>query len=245
MPTLHTVIPCFNENITLERSVRRLVDVPWGAGWRLRVVIVDDHSSDGSTGLARGLADEMDLIEMVTLPENLGKGGAVRVGIGLALESAAEDDLVVIQDADLEYDPSDLPGMVARFDEGTVDAVIGDRFRAGRKPSGLGRTHMSVNRGLTWLSNRCTGLGIEDMECCYKMLSAPMARRILGELSETRFGIEPQIVAALSRHRARVENHRINYDARRFEDGKKIGIRDGIRAIYVILREAFRRRTAA
>ena len=245
MPTLHTVIPCFNENITLERSVRRLVDVPWGTDWRLRVLIVDDHSSDGSTRLAMKLHDEMDLIETVALPENLGKGGAVRVGIGLVLESAAEEDLLVIQDADLEYDPGDLPDMVARFDGGRVDAVIGDRFHAGSKPSGLGRIHKSVNRGLTWLSNRFTGLKLEDMECCYKMLSTPMARKVRGELSETRFGIEPQIAAALSRHGARVENHRINYDARRFEDGKKIGIRDGIRAIYVIIREAFKRRAAA
>ena len=191
------------------------------------------------------LEDEMDLIETVTLPENLGKGGAVRVGIELALETAGENDLLVIQDADLEYDPNDLPKMVSRFADEEVDAVIGDRFHAGRRPSGLGRTHMSVNRGLTWLSNRFTGLKLEDMECCYKMLSVHMARKILGELSETRFGIEPQIAAALSRHGARVGNHRINYDARRFEDGKKIGARDGIRAIFVILREAFRRRTAS
>lgn len=245
MPTLHTVIPCFNENTTLERSVRRLVEVRWGPGWRLKVVIVDDHSSDGSTGLARRLEDEIDLVETVILPQNLGKGGAVRVGIELALEATEDDDLLVIQDADLEYDPEDLPKMVARFDDGNVDAVIGDRFHAGGRPSGLGRTHMIVNRGLTWLSNRFTGLKLEDMECCYKMLSAPMARKILDELSETRFGIEPQIAAALSRHGARVENHRINYDARRFREGKKIGTRDGIRAILVILREAFGRGTAA
>ena len=188
------------------------------------------------------LAEEVPSLEVVSLTRNMGKGAALQAGIRLVLDKAEDEDLLVIQDADLEYDPNDLPDLVAHFEDRALDAVVGDRFESGRRCSDLGRTHQLVNLFLTWLSNRFTGLGLKDMECCYKMMRIPMTRKVLEDLSEMRFGVEPQIAASLARNNARIRNHVIHYDARRFDEGKKIGVMDGIRAIFVIFRESFRKR---
>ena len=215
----------------------------WSDEWQARLIIVDDHSSDESVEIAHSVATELQNIEVISQDRNQGKGAAVRAGMQLATSIGTEYDLVVIQDADLEYDPNDLLSMIQLFrEDGATDAVVGDRFESGKRASQLGRMHKLVNRTLTFLSNLFTGLKIEDMECCYKMMRLNIAKSILPELSENRFGIEPQIVAALSRHDAVTRNHVIGYKPRTFEQGKKIGTKDGLRALLVILKESIRRR---
>ena len=240
--TLHAIIPCFNEGNTLGRCVRRLFEIEWPAGWAAEVIIIDDHSTDDSIEVARKLAHEYESIELITQPRNSGKGAAVRRGMESAISRGQPMDLVVIQDADLEYDPADLPGMIHRFEtEPETIAVFGDRFDSGRRSSAMGRLHKLVNRSLTWMSNRFTRLDLQDMECCYKMIRLDLVEQILAELTENRFGIEPQITAAVSRHGVDPTNHVVNYTPRGFQDGKKIRIKDGFRALYVIIKEACRR----
>ena len=242
MPVLHVVIPCFNEKRTLEQCVRRICAVRWTDDWQARLIIVDDCSSDDSVDIAQQLASEFQDIQVLTQNRNQGKGAAVNAGMALATSNGSDGDLLVIQDADLEYNPNDLPGMIRLFiDDDSLDALVGDRFEAGNKESKLGGMHKRVNRTLTFLSNLFTGLRLEDMECCYKMMRLEVVRSILPELSEGRFGIEPQIVAALSRHKAMTRNHVVEYNPRTFQQGKKIGVKDGFRALLVIVRESIKR----
>ena len=242
MPTLHVVIPCFNEKRTLEPCIRRICSVQWNAGWDVQLIVVDDNSSDESVNVARALAEEFQNIEVVTHSQNQGKGSSVREGMSLATSRGSGEDLLVIQDADLEYDPNDLPGMVDLFlADKSTGAAVGDRFDRGRRQSQLGRKHKVINRSLTRLSNLFTGLKLHDMECCYKMMRLEVARLILPELTEDRFGIEPQIAAVLSRKHVVTKNHLVRYNPRTIQQGKKIGLRDGFRAVYVILKEAVAR----
>ena len=239
MPTLHVVIPCFNEQETLEQCVRNLFKVKWPSGWRIRVVVVDDDSADDSVAITRELVGEFEDLDLIEQPRNQGKGAAIRRGMAEALSVRGTSDCLVIQDADLEYDPEDLPGMILLLaSNDDADAVFGDRFDSGTKSSPMGGLHKSVNRFLTWLSNRLTGLELQDMECCYKMFRASCIEQILEELTEDRFGIEPQVTAVLARHGIRPLNHRVSYNPRNFEEGKKIGTKDGFRAVYVMIREA-------
>lgn len=243
MPTIHLVIPCFNEQRTLEECVRRICAVDWDSGWNSRLIIIDDHSGDDSVTIARGLAEEFGNIELIQQERNRGKGMAVRVGMLRGVTIGNDEDLIVIHDADLEYDPQDLVGMMHRFlEDDALGAVIGDRFDSGRRTSPLGGMHRFVNRALTRLSNLFTGLGLQDMECCYKMFRRDPLMRMLPDLSEDRFGIEPQIAAALARHRIATANQVVRYDPRTIQQGKKIGLRDGLRALLVIVRERFRKR---
>ena len=240
MPALHVVIPCYNEEQTLQGCAERVLNVRLPRGWDLQVTIVDDHSLDRTGGIAEAVHRSDDRVQLVTHARNRGKGAAVRSGFERVLEKAAEDDLCVVQDADLEYDPNDLAPMIDSLLATSSDAVYGDRFDRGRRPSPLGHAHTFVNRTLTVLSNLMTGLSVADMECCYKLIRIPMLRRIIHELDEERFGIEPQVTAALARAEARIRNHHVSYAPRRFDDGKKIGARDGLRAILVIARERLR-----
>jgi len=242
MPTLHVVIPHYEEPATVEACLGRVAAAPLPEGWAMWLHLVDDGSSAGSVTAAertigRLVEGGIDA-ELVRHPVNRGKGAAVRTGFARAVETADEGDLVVIQDADLEYDPSDYAALMRPLVAGEADAVLGTRWGPHRRVSGLvARVHRFGNRVLTELSNLATGERVTDMECCYKLFTVPALRAILPRLTEERFGIEPQIVAGLAREGSRIVEVPVSYDPRGFESGKKIGVKDLLRALWVIGRE--------
>ena len=179
-------------------------------------------------------------------PVNRGKGAALRTGFDWVLARGAEDDLVVIQDADLEYDPRDFAALIAAAERcdaarGSV-AIYGNRWSdCGAPPRSLWhRIHRLGNATLTGASNLATGFALRDMECCYKMMAVTLLRRIRPMLTEDRFGVEPQLTAALARIGARIDEVPVRYDARAYRQGKKIGARDALRTMWVIVRERLR-----
>ena len=237
MPRIHVIIPCFNEAPTLLPCIERIIAVDWPDSWEANVIIINDDSNDSTGDIAENISRQHESISLLVHESNRGKGAAVRTGFASALQIAREDDLVVIQDADLEYHPSDLIEAIQRFNGDSIDALVGDRFELWTKPSKMGTFHMLVNHLLTLASNRMTGLSLADMECCYKLIRIPMLRTMLPQLTEPRFGIEPQIAAALARNGAIVTEGPVSYAPRGVEEGKKIGVRDAIEAIRVIRRE--------
>lgn len=243
MPTLHVVIPVYNEHNTLEPCVRRVLAVPLPQSWSKRIWLVDDHSDKEHFASVQKVFDDLFAENLpVSLDRheiNKGKGAALQTGFDRILAaSPADDDLVVIQDADLEYDPGDFPALMQPLLEGKADAVVGSRWGTHTKLVGLKRKiHAWGNGTLTFLSNLMTGYRVSDMECCYKIFSISLLRRLRPMLTEQRFGIEPQMIASLSRLKARVTQVPVSYDPRGLDGGKKIGWKDGVRAIWVISRE--------
>jgi glycosyltransferase involved in cell wall biosynthesis len=247
VPTLHVVIPYYNEGPTFEPCARRVVAAPLPDGWTRALVVVDDHSHDRDRrtldAVATKLAAQGHEIEMRRHESNRGKGAAIQTAFDAVLATEpGDDDLVVIQDADLEYDPDDFGRLMAPLLAGAADAVIGSRWGGHRSVRGV-RSHLHAwgNGALTQLSNMMTGLDLNDMECCYKLLTVGLLRRLRPWLSEQRYGVEPQIVAVLARLGARVTQVAVSYDPRSAAEGKKIGWIDGVRAVYVIAKERVRR----
>lgn len=248
---LAVVVPVFNEVGLIQRSVERLLASPVpvhprGVAIERTLILVDDGSTDGSAEIVRQLGEghgEGRGVRAVFLPGNRGKGAAVRRGLEIAREIGA--DLVVVHDADLEYDPADHAALLAPILDGRADAVIGSRF-LGQTHRVLYFWHSVVNRGLTLLSNVLTNLNLTDMECCLKAFSAPVVERL--SLREDRFGFEPEVVASLARMRLpdpqapsgeralRVFEVGVSYAGRTYDEGKKIRWTDGVEAIVVILR---------
>jgi glycosyltransferase involved in cell wall biosynthesis len=249
--------------------LRRVVDAPLPRGWRLSVVVVDDASGASSantladarallesscTGNARGAPPAggdlarplLVACEVLQHERNRGKGAALRTGFDWVLQHGIDADLVVIQDADLEYDPRDFAPLIAaaeRCDAPRGDvAVYGNRWSAdaGLPRSLWHRIHRLGNATLTGASNLATGYALADMECCYKLMPVTVLRRIRHMLTEDRFGVEPQLTAALARIGARIDEIAVRYDARAYRQGKKIGVRDALRTMWVIVRERFR-----
>lgn len=240
---LHVVIPFYNEPATLEECVRRVRAALLPAGWSKRIVIVDDASASAGRSAAAAIDRSSPDVVLHRHGRNRGKGAAVRTGFAAVLESAADDDLVIIQDADLEYDPSDFARLMGPVIEGRADATIGSRWGVHRASAGFKRrVHELGNRVLTAMSNVMTGYDLADMECCYKLMPVALLRRVAPRLTEDRFGIEPQLVAALASLGARVEQVPVSYDPRGLAAGKKIRWTDGVRAVYVIARERVRPR---
>jgi hypothetical protein len=163
-------------------------------------------------------------------------------GCSAVLTRATDSDAMLVQDADLEYDPADFRALLAALSSPSIGAVFGNRWGTGSKRTGYRHMHALANRTLTWISNQATGLGVHDMECCYKLLRIPALRTVLPWLSEERFGIEPQIAAALARAHIRVAEVPVQYSPRTFAEGKKIRWTDGVRALWVIVRERLRTR---
>ncbi|MBM4112204.1 MAG: glycosyltransferase family 2 protein [Phycisphaerae bacterium] len=246
VPVLFCVIPVYNEPSTLEPCVERVLAAPLPPAWSLAVILVDD-ASDAETRAAserivRAQSGHPGRVELLGHIINRGKGAALRTGFRRVLERCAdESDAVIIQDADLEYDPRDFASLLDALPGGGRAAVYGNRWGMPGPAALKRRLHRSGNRALTWLSNLLTGYRIADMECCYKLIPVPLLRRVLPQLSENRFGIEPQLTAVLSREGAEVTEVPVRYDPRGFAAGKKIGARDGVRAIWVIVRERLRR----
>ena len=245
MPVLHLVIPFLDEEATLEEVVSKVERVAWPSGWSARMVLVDDGSAETARSVSTSLQEDRDNVELLAHASNRGKGAAVRTGFKHTLDVAADDDLVGIQDADLEYDPADLVRFVQTFDRmSATDAVVGNRWLE-VQPNVVRRAHRFANGLLTLTSNLFTGLRIHDMECCYKVMRVPMLRRVLPDLDEDHFGVEPQLAAALARHDASVAEVGVSYDPRSFAEGKKIGLRDGLEALSAMFREWRRSRSAA
>lgn len=241
MPTLFVVMPVYNEPATLATSVGRARAASLPTGWSTRVVLVDDGSDPATLEVVRALGAE-GAADALFHPVNRGKGAAIRTGFARALELARDDDAILVQDADLEYDAADFAPMLAPVAAGEADLVVGNRWHF--PPTGLKRRlHRVLNGLLTAASNLMTGLRVHDMECCLKLFSVPAMRRVIGDLDEERFGIEPQIIAAAARRSLRVREVPVGYDPRGFADGKKIRMKDGLRVFVVLWRE--RRRSLA
>ena len=223
---LSVVIPCYNEVNTLEN----VIDTVRDCGLRTEIIVVDDASTDGSRKLLKGkLRDKVDIVRFHK--RNMGKGAALRHGF-----AAATGDLVIVQDADLEYDPKDFAELVEPFISGAADAdvVYGSRYLRSSNFRVDGFYHELGNKMLTLLSNIFSDLSLTDMETCYKMFKREVIQSI--KLRENRFGFEPEVTAKLAKKKCRIYEIPISYHARTFEQGKKIGLKDAFRAFYCIVR---------
>ena len=238
MPTIHLVIPFLDETSTLRTIVDRVFEVTWPEGWDVSVILVDDGSHEEAQIESRRIGDSRASVTLVRHEHNRGKGAALRTAFAIALDTAVDADLVGIQDADLEYAPDDLRRFIEVFEaEGDdVDAIFGNRW-ANEVKTPISWIHRLGNRTLTELSNLATGLRLTDMECCFKVFRTPLLRKMLPELSESRFAIEPQLAAAVARHHGSIAEVDITYAPRSFAEGKKIGLGDLISAVTTIVRE--------
>lgn len=220
---LSVVIPVYNEQATLRELYEsvRAVDI------EKEIIFVDDGSTDGSREILQGLADESTRI--VLHERNLGKGAALRSGL-----QHATGDIVIIQDADLEYDPAQYPKLIKPILEGKADVVYGSRFITGDYRRVLFFWHMVGNKLLTLLSNLFTNLNLSDMETCYKVFRRDVLQRIT--IEEDRFGFEPEITAKVAKLKLRIYEMGISYSGRTYSEGKKIGWKDGISAVRCIIK---------
>ncbi|HYW05613.1 MAG TPA: glycosyltransferase family 2 protein [Longimicrobium sp.] len=223
-PLVSVVVPVFNEAATLRAAIRRLRSVPL----RMEAICVDDGSTDGSAAVLDELRREGWVDVVVTHPRNRGKGAAVRSGI-----ARSRGDVVVIQDADMEYDPWELPRLLEPIADGRADAVFGSRFLGGPHRV-MYFWHRMGNGALTLLSNVFTDLNLTDMETCYKAARGDLMRSL--PLRSRRFGIEPELTARLAQAGARIYEVPISYSGRTYAEGKKITWRDGVAAVWHVVR---------
>ena len=225
---ISVIIPCYNERQTIEKIVQAVRASPVE---RIEIIVVDDASTDGTLAVLKekvaGIADKI-----IYHPVNQGKGAALRSGF-----AAATGEIILIQDADLEYNPEEYPLLLEPILSGKADAVIGSRFMGGRPHRVVYFWHMVGNKFLTLLSNMCTNLNLTDMETGYKAFKASVLKTI--QIREDRFGFEPEIIAKLAKARCRIYEVGISYDGRTYEEGKKITWKDGVHAIYAIIKYNF------
>ena len=223
---LSVVVPCFNEEKTLEQCLLNVLEIQ-DESLLLEIIIVDDCSTDNSLKIAEALAEKYPEIVVLGHEQNRGKGAALQTGF-----QQATGHIVAIQDADLEYDPADLRRMVVPIEDNKADVVLGSRFASGGAHRVLYFWHYLGNKFLTLLSNMFSDLNLTDMECCYKVFRREIIQKI--DIQESRFGVEPELVAKVAQMRVRIYEMGVSYSGRTYEEGKKIGYRDGFRALYCI-----------
>jgi glycosyltransferase involved in cell wall biosynthesis len=227
--TLSVLMPVYNERDTVETIVRQVQAAPV-TPLRIELIAVDDHSTDGTREVLQRLHGEGRIQKLHLQPQNQGKGAAIRQALGMST-----GDIVVVQDADLEYDPADWPVLLAPILDGKADACFGSRFLGGPHRV-LFFWHSVGNKLLTTFSNMLTNLNLTDMETCYKAMRGDLARRIQPQLKSDRFGFEPEITARLAKAHARIFEVPISYSGRTYAEGKKINWRDGVAAFWHILK---------
>ena len=226
---LSVVIPVYNERATLRQLVERVLAVPL----ELEVLCVDDGSRDGSREILAELQSQCPQIQVFLQPQNMGKGAALRRGI-----REATGEFVVIQDADMEYDHQDYPLLLGPLIQGKADVVYGSRFLGAAPHRVLYFWHSVGNRLLTLLSNCLTNINLTDMETCYKVFRREVIQAI--PIEEDRFGFEPEITVKVAKRRLRIYEVGISYWGRTYEEGKKIGWKDGVRAVWCLLKYSFK-----
>jgi glycosyltransferase involved in cell wall biosynthesis len=222
---LSVIIPVYNERATLRQVVERVLEVPL----EIEVLCVDDGSRDGSREILAELQAQYGQVQVFLQARNMGKGAALRRGI-----QEATGEFVVVQDADLEYDPGDYPRLLDPLIQGKADVVYGSRFLGSAPHRVLYFWHSVGNRLLTLLSNCLTNINLSDMETCYKVFRRDVIQSI--PIEENRFGFEPEITVKVAKRRLRIYEVGISYWGRTYEEGKKIGWKDGIRAVWCLLK---------
>jgi glycosyltransferase involved in cell wall biosynthesis len=240
MNKLSIIIPVYNEEKYIIQVLKKLDDLRLISGYKKEIIVVNDFSTDNTRNLVRRFMDlnhDIDL-RFISHTRNRGKGAAIQSGI-----LAATGNLIIVQDADLEYDPEEMNKLLKPVISDQADVVYGSRFKDASLLIGIKFFHHSGNKFLTFLSNRFTHLNLSDMETCYKLFKADIIKNI--KLEENRFGFEPEITAKISRIPGiRIVEVGISYTGRSFKDGKKITWKDGFRAIFCILKyNIFRRKT--
>jgi glycosyltransferase involved in cell wall biosynthesis len=222
---LSIIIPCYNEKKTIEQIVSTVINSPYP---KKEIIIVDDSSTDGTRAILKNKIEGL-VSKVIYQDKNMGKGSAIRAGI-----KSATGDIVIIQDADLEYDPDEYSLLISPIISNRADVVFGSRFRGGKETRVCYFWHRMGNGFLTFLSNMFTNLNLTDMETCYKVFRREIIQNIV--IEEDRFGMEPEITAKVSKLNCRIYEVGISYYGRTYEEGKKIGWKDGVRAIYCIVK---------
>ncbi len=225
MPVLSVVMPVYNERETLEKILARVCAVPVDK----EIILVDDGSTDGTREIIEKL-EKQDNIRAFYHPRNLGKGAALQTGF-----ASCRGDIVIVQDADLEYFPEEYPELIEPIQKGLADVVYGSRFK-GKPNRALMYHHYVANKLITFLSNITTNLNLSDVQTCYKVFKREVISSI--SLKQSRFGFDPEVTAKIARHRCRVFDVPISYNGRTYAEGKKIGFKDAFNALWCIVRYA-------